>query len=43
MSIFWLSLTFLLWGVVHSLLASLPAKALARSGSTGWGTISLLA
>jgi protein-S-isoprenylcysteine O-methyltransferase Ste14 len=30
MSIFWLSLTFLLWGVVHSLLASLPAKALAR-------------
>jgi methanethiol S-methyltransferase len=30
MNIFWLSLSFFLWGVVHSLLASMPAKALAR-------------
>jgi len=30
MNIFWLGLAFLLWGVVHSLLASLQAKTLAR-------------
>jgi protein-S-isoprenylcysteine O-methyltransferase Ste14 len=30
MNIFWLSVALLLWGLVHSLLASLEAKALAR-------------